>query len=194
MVTAWGARLNAQSEPDASPVTIAIFSDRPLPAGQWSALKAAIESERTAGVPAQAHIRLQILRGDAIAPGIVVDQSISVFLHGNCVLIPRTTPSVSRPATGALGWTKSTHGQLESFAHIDCNRITQLLAPRISGMNRDERDQAMSVAIAHVLLHEWSHIATQSAHHSEHGLTKSTFNARDLMVPLAEPLAQLRQP
>jgi len=183
---------DAQQSPTQAPITIAIFSDRQLSADQWTAIASDVETERVLSIPALAHSPLQVLRGNEIIPGIVVDRSISVYLHGNCELAPRAAFAGRQATTGALGWTISRHGQLESFAHVDCDRINQLLAPRIAGMHRDERDRLMALAITHVILHEWNHIATQSAHHAAHGLTKSTFSAQDLMFPSTQPAAPFR--
>jgi hypothetical protein len=62
-----------------------------------------------------------------------------------------------------------------------------MLAPHALGYNRDERNRMMAVAIARVILHEWMHIATQSSHHSEHGLTKAHFGVADLLQQPAKP-------
>jgi len=180
--------IQALAQKSAAPLTIAIFADRQLPAAEWSALTAAVDTERSAAMPALAHTPLQVLRGDTIKPGIVVDHSISVFLHGHCELVPRVSSTASAHVTGALGWTASRDGQLEPFAHVDCDRIALLLAPRTIGMSRGQRSRAMAIAVAHVILHEWSHIATQSAHHSEHGLTKSAFSAQDLLGTSPQPV------
>jgi len=40
----------------------------------------------------------------------------------------------------------------------------------------------MAEAMARVILHEWVHIATQSAHHGSHGVTQSVFGLQDLLA------------
>ena len=42
----------------------------------------------------------------------------------------------------------------------------------------------MAQAIAHVLIHEWSHIVTQSSAHSSRGITQAYLSVNDL---IAEP-------
>jgi hypothetical protein len=48
-------------------------------------------------------------------------------------------------------------------------------------MNREERTDAMSEAVARVVLHEWVHIAAQSAGHGRDGITKAIFSPNDLL-------------
>jgi hypothetical protein len=40
----------------------------------------------------------------------------------------------------------------------------------------------MAEAMARVIMHEWIHIATQSARHGHRGVSKSIFSVRDLLV------------
>jgi hypothetical protein len=40
----------------------------------------------------------------------------------------------------------------------------------------------MAHAIAHVLIHEWIHVATQSSSHSAHGITRASLSVRELIA------------
>jgi hypothetical protein len=61
-----------------------------------------------------------------------------------------------------------------------------MLGPLALGMDRSHLDNVMAEAIARVILHEWIHIATQSASHGANGITKPQFVVRDLLAGDAE--------
>lgn len=186
--------------------TLAIFTEGPMPEGLWPALTSALHSELASVSPelrtlapsaprdgsgtAQfqaAHVQtaqFQIVRGDRIAPGFAVDNSITVYLLGVCETKPAPQPDLfgQRWASGALGWVNMSGGKIEPFIHVDCKRIGQMLGRQGMGRSRDQRNQFMANAIARVVAHEWIHIATQSSHHEKHGIGQAQFSVADLLA------------
>jgi hypothetical protein len=75
-------------------------------------------------------------------------------------------------------------GKIQPFVSIDCTRLAQVLRPTAAGLDKQAREDVMAQAIAHVLIHEWSHIVTQSSAHSSHGITQAYLSVNDL---IAEP-------
>jgi hypothetical protein len=184
--------------------TLAIFSDRPMADGLWLELVTALREELASGSPemqplfdyttvfgpgAPESFDVQIIPGESISRGLVVGRSIVVFLHGDCVtdLSPQPDPLGKTWSGAALGWVRTDNGHIEPFIHVDCKRIGQMLRWQGMGRNRDQRNKLMAVAIARVIMHEWIHIATQSAHHSQHGVFKSEFGVTDLLAQTAKP-------
>jgi hypothetical protein len=180
--------------------TIVVFADQPMPEGLWPALESALREELVSDSPGArsslaqkdgTHIGadLQILRGDQVQPGITVDQSITVYLHGECVTTytPRPGLSGSPAVSGVLGWVQINNGQIDPFIHIACGRIGQMLVQQGMGRNLDGRNKLVAAGISRVVLHEWIHIATQSAHHSQRGVTKAQFGVADLLAHSAKP-------
>jgi hypothetical protein len=207
----------------AAQTTLVVLADHPMPDDLWPALVTALREELNSGSPETRVLigettgpavgaatdqtagkdmthQVQIVRSDMIAPGVIVEKTVTVILHGYCKIVPRPRPillgNASASAPGALGWALSDHGHIEPFAHVECSRLGKMLATQAFGLDRDMRDRLMAVAIARVVLHEWSHIATQSPHHSEHGLTRAQFGVEDLLAHpakvTAQPGAQLR--
>jgi hypothetical protein len=197
--------------------TLVIFSDRPIPEGLWPALVAALRKELASGSPQiqvlvdqklpsqwvdplsgadSAASSIEIVRGDTVGPsGLIANNPITVYLHGECKITPRP----GRPFSGenyvsgstALGWVQSNHGRIEPFAHVECDPLGQMLAVQAFGLNRDQRNQLMAVAIARVILHEWIHIATQNPRHSTNGISKAQFGVADLLAhPDKSPVAR----
>jgi hypothetical protein len=160
-------------------ITLIVFADKPLPAGEWEALFSDLREDYSV-LAAQTHSlgAFDLVRGDALIPGVEVDSSISIYLHGECTL--RGQPGVSSPQ-GKLGWVLRNHGNIEPFIHVDCGRIGEMLTNYAQGMNHDLRNNVMAEAISRVILHEWIHVATQSPVHKQDGVAKSSFRVADLI-------------
>jgi hypothetical protein len=180
--------------------TIIVFADQPMPEGLWPALESALREELVSDSPETRSLFDQkenpyvasasrIIHGDQVQPGITVDQSITVYLHGECATTYTPRPGLSVPITvsGVLGWVQINNGQIDPFIHIACTRIGQMLVQQGMGRNLDGRNRLIAAGIARVVLHEWIHIATQSAHHSHHGVSKAQFGVPDLLAHSAKP-------
>ena len=171
--------------------TIVIFADRRMEDGEWTALFAALRSNAVEAAAESKALRqpFDIVRGDKVKPGLRVNTAVVVYLHGDCNLAPLPR----RTAYGVpLGWVERADGGIEPFAHIDCTRIGQVLGPQAKGLSRDDRNAMMAGAVARVILHEWIHIATQSAIHADHGIGRAEFGVADLMGGDWGPVARVR--
>lgn len=184
-------RANASTAPPAEQTTLVVYADHRMPDEEWTDLFAALrraQEEIAAATPALAG-GVEIVRGDQVRPGLRVDAVITVFLRGDCSLMPRPRLVVQ----GALGWVPRSKGIIEPFVNVNCTRLVDMLGPLALGMDRSRRDLVMAEAMARVILHEWIHIATQSAHHDSHGVTRSIFDVRDLLADDAEARRALRR-
>jgi len=162
-----------------------IFADKRMQDEQWVALFAALRRDHAsfaATTPSLAG-EVDLLRGDQVKPGLQVTTVISVFLRGDCTLIPRPRHVV----LGALGWVPRGKAGIEPFINVDCSRLVDMLGPMALGMNRSVRNDVMAEAMTHVILHEWIHIATQSARHSAHGVMRDQFGVADLLADMSQP-------
>jgi hypothetical protein len=160
--------------------TLVVFADHRMNEEQWSDLFSALQSAKAANASTSTELAgdVEIVRGDRMIPGLSVDSVISVFLHGDCTLLPRQRLFVQ----GALGWVPRSKGIIEPFVNVDCTRIVSMLGPLALGMSSSRRDRVMAEAMARVIMHEWIHIATQNARHETHGITRPLFDVRDLLA------------
>jgi hypothetical protein len=117
------------------------------------------------------------LRGSDDLRGIVFSRIISVKLLGRCDVLPQT----DHRARGPLGWVPLVSGTIQPFISIDCTRIAEVLRPAAAGLSKQDRQYMMDQAIAHVLIHEWNHILTQSAHHTSRGISQAYLSVNDLI-------------
>jgi hypothetical protein len=122
-----------------------------------------------------------LLGNNDAAVNIHATQLIVVRLLGRCDVLPQSDhPSLKGP----LGWVPLVSGSIEPFISVDCSRIAQVLRPISAGSNSGQRRHEMAQAIAHVVIHEWLHIATQSSAHGRKGITKQFLSVDELT---AEP-------
>jgi hypothetical protein len=117
------------------------------------------------------------LRGTDDLRGVVYSRIISVKLLGRCDVLPQT----EHPSRGPLGWVPLVSGTIQPFISIDCTRIAEVLRPATAGLSKQDRQYMMDQAIAHVLIHEWDHIATQSARHTSHGISQAYLSLNELI-------------
>jgi hypothetical protein len=117
------------------------------------------------------------VRGSDDLRGQLFSSIIVVKLLGRCDVLPQT----DHPSKGPLGWVPEISGTIQPIISIDCTRIAEVLRPAAAGLNKQARQYMMDQAIAHVLIHEWIHIATQSTRHSSRGLSQAYLSVNDLI-------------
>jgi hypothetical protein len=118
-----------------------------------------------------------LVRGTDDLEGLTFSHIISVKLLGRCDVFPQTDRPLLR---GPLGWVPLVSGKIQPFVSIDCTRIAQVLRRTAARQNKEDRQYAMTQAIAHVLIHEWLHIVTQSTSHGAHGITQAYLSVNEL--------------
>jgi hypothetical protein len=183
-------RAYAQTAAHVEPrTTMVVFAEKRMADSEWAALFDALQKGAESAHKEEPGLKggLDLVRGDTIVHGLEVDRPISVYLHGDCTLLPMPRYA----SLGALGWVRLVHGRIEPFIHVECAQIVQELGPLVLGMNRKRRDAVMGEAMARVIVHEWVHVATQNAGHAAHGVAKSSFGVADL---LAEDVEIRRDP
>jgi hypothetical protein len=118
-----------------------------------------------------------LVRGSQDLRGVTFPRIISVKLLGRCDVLPQASHAAEK---GPLGWVLMVSGKIQPFVFINCTRIAQVLRPASFGLSQQARQYAMAQAIAHVLIHEWSHIARQSSSHGARGITQAELSLKDL--------------
>lgn len=120
-----------------------------------------------------------LIRGSEVPLGTTYREVISVKLLGRCDLLPQSDRPLER---GPLGWVLLISGKIQPFVSIDCTRIAQSLRPATDRLTKEGRRNAMDQAIAHILIHEWRHIATQSSAHSTRGIAQANLSVNELIA------------
>jgi hypothetical protein len=118
------------------------------------------------------------VRGDQNLLGVTFPRVITVKLLGHCDVFSQLNHTSEK---GPLGWVLLISGRVQPFVSIDCARIAEVLRPATAGWSKQRRQDAMLQAISHVLIHEWSHVATQSSAHGSRGITQANLSVSDLI-------------
>jgi hypothetical protein len=200
--------LNSRGDKTGRPLaTLIVFYDNAIPDGLLPAVDAALRQELTSDSPEVRKLidkgpgstsesgsipRIKILSQKEIVPSVVVENPITVYLHGECKILPLPAHELLRGilVSGPLGWAPSDHGRILPFIHVNCDRLAEMLSTTAFGRHREQRNQLMALAISKVILHEWIHIATQNPRHSKRGIEQAAFGVKDL---IADPASQAIQ-
>jgi hypothetical protein len=105
-----------------------------------------------------------------------------VGFDGSCSLPPGGAYGPAE--TGNLGRLASTavsNGHVLPFISVDCNKLTNLLAPSLASEPAARGDYLYGRALARVVAHELYHALLDTPCHSRNGIAKAAFTARDLL-------------
>lgn len=163
--------------------TIVFYADRQVSESLWTPLFAAIQEDLASEDFGAANHLLahspRLLRSSELVTGEEFSNVIEVKLLGRCDIVQQAY----RPLKpGPLGWVLRVQGAIQPYIYVDCTRIAQVLNPTTLGLSNDARTRAMSQAIAHVLVHEWIHIATQNVGHTPHGISEAQLTPSRLVT------------
>jgi hypothetical protein len=169
-----------------SGTTIVFYADSKASDDLWPELFQVLHSDLADGageLPSGLGLDKQaaFIRGSDNLLGSSFSTVIVVKLLGRCDLLPRAG---QRSLSGPLGWVREVSGRIQPFVFVDCSRLAELLRPLVTKFDRQGRQHVMDQAIAHVVIHEWSHVMTQNTGHSSRGITKAYLSVNELT---AEP-------
>lgn len=177
--SAWAMSLHAQQS-----ATVLVFYAQPqVSENMWPTLFQILRADLYDEAQLPKGLALEqgaaFFRGSDDLRGVTFSRIISVKLLGRCDVLPQSNhPSLGGP----LGWVMMVSGKIQPFVSIDCARIAQVLRPAVPGMNKQERQDAMLQSVAHVLIHEWSHIVSQSPAHTPRGITQAELSVHELIA------------
>jgi hypothetical protein len=118
--------------------------------------------------------RLDELSASDSFPSVVV-----VTFHGACEMGVLAPPPLSEPV--ALAYAHVSNGSVIPFADVECDRVRSSLsmaqtAPGARG------DLLLGRALGRILAHELHHIIDKTRAHTQHGLSRKSLSARDLIA------------
>jgi hypothetical protein len=162
--------------------SIVFFAEPQVSQGFWPVLFESLREDLASGSAESPEVTLldprpALLRGQELYTGIQFSVIVQVRLQGRCDVLPQADHHL-RP--GPLGWVLQISGVIQPFIFVDCTRLAQVLGPAVMRLSNEGRQHAMAQAIAHVLIHEWIHIVTQSDSHRPHGITRASLSVEEL--------------
>jgi hypothetical protein len=190
VVCGWASSVSAavipapMSNAEQSGTAIVFYAQPQMKEDLWPALFEALHADLADGageLPTGLALDKEpiVLRGSEDLRGVLFSKVISVKLLGRCDVFAQA----DRPAlSGPLGWVLMVSGKVQPFVSIDCARLAQVLRPRLAGLSAESRRYAMAQAIAHTLIHEWIHIATQNSSHGARGIAQANLSVDELIA------------
>jgi hypothetical protein len=104
-------------------------------------------------------------------------QVIVVHFRGDC----SASASKSTVADGAtLASVQEVDGRILPFVEVQCSLLAALVYPNIRDQAPFQQRLLFGRALGRVLAHEVNHITTQTAHHTNEGITRARLNGTDL--------------
>lgn len=172
--------------------SIVFYADKQVNDAFWAPLFAAVQTEiaeeNLGAASAMIDRHPSLLRNTDVFQGEEFGNLVQARLLGRCDVVQQAF----RPLPpGPLGWVLKVRGEIQPYVFIDCTRMAQLLNAKTLGMSDQQRTRAMTEAIAHVLVHEWIHIATQNADHAQHGIAQAQLSAAELTAEPLSPIADI---
>jgi hypothetical protein len=118
-------------------------------------------------------------------------------LRGNCQ-IPDASALLPAVIAGArLASTAVVNGEVLPFSSVECETLSELLAPQLSQDSQADRNFLYGRAMGRVVAHELFHILTGEREHDHRGVAKASFDTNDLLSDRFEfeavTLARLRE-
>ena len=166
-------------EPPAVVYDTLVIVDFPSPAcsGFWPALQS--ELQRSAIPHVLTGSVLWITR-DEFQKGMEFKRAYQILFHGDCGM---GAPSNSQEQPrGPLGWVLMVSDQIQPFVYVDCDRVREMLRRDLRDKATAERRRIFARAILRIVVHEMTHIATQSPLHEARGLQKAQVSSSDLLA------------
>jgi hypothetical protein len=167
--------------------TLVFYADKQVSDQLWAPLFGAVQEDLAREDFGNASHSLdrnsRLLRSNEVFAGEEFGSVVQVKLLGRCDVVQQAY----RPLKpGPLGWVLRVQGEIQPYIYIDCTRMAQTLNPTTLGMSNDARTRAMTQAMAHVLVHEWIHIATQNVGHTAHGISQAQLSVNELVGETTE--------
>ena len=159
--------------------SLVFYADKQVSDTLWPGLFDAIQQDLARNDYAVPDLSPHLMLGSNVRPGEAFGSVIGVKLVGRCDVVQQAY----RPLQpGPLGWVLRVRGVIQPYVYVDCTRLAQDLNSTTLGMSAAQRTRAMDQAIAHVLVHEWIHIASQNSGHTEHGISEAQLTTSTLIA------------
>jgi hypothetical protein len=143
----------------------------------WPALKSELEQSKT---PKLLGGTVVWMTRDEFRESMEFRLIYQIKLRGDCRI---DAPSDHPDGPGTpLGWVFMVNEHIQPFVYVDCDQLLQMLHRDLRNKPNAERKRILSRAISRVVVHEMTHIVTQSPLHTAAGLQKAHVTPYDLLA------------
>jgi hypothetical protein len=167
----------AQQPAEAYDTVVIVDFPSPSSSGFWPVLKSELERSET---PKLLTGPALWIKRDEFQKGMEFKRAYQVLLHGDCRM---AAPSGSQnQPRSPLGWVFLVNDQIQPFVYVDCDRVRHMLHGDLRDKTAAEGRRILARAISRIIVHEMTHIVTQSSLHARSGLQKAQVSSSDLLA------------
>jgi hypothetical protein len=116
--------------------------------------------------------------GAEVASGEIFQRLAIIKFKGGC----HVNRQIARSDPGPLGEVQRVDGDILPFINVYCERIHEMIREELRVDAEPERIRKFGRALARVVAHELYHVFSQTVRHTKTGITKTAFNAQDLLA------------
>jgi hypothetical protein len=156
---------------------VVVYFPSPACSAFWPALKSELERSET---PKLLTGSVAWITRDEFQRGMESRHGYEILLHGDCTM---AAPSTSqKPPRGPLGWVLMVNDRIQPFVYVDFDRVAEMLHRDLRDKTTAERRSLLARAVSRIVVHEMTHIVTQSSLHTASGLEKAHVSSSDLLA------------
>jgi hypothetical protein len=166
----------ASDLPPASSITIYLKS------GAADVAAVSYMQRELSGLMQTAGYRLEWVKASATIPDVRNGQLIVLALAGDCTARRGLVESSEDLGIGSLASTPVSDGEILPFSTLHCDTLNRVVGGAIATASDQRRPWLYGRAMARLAGHELYHVLTNTRTHSQEGVSKPCFSARDLLM------------
>jgi hypothetical protein len=166
----------AASDPAANSITIYLKS------GAADVAAVSYMERELSGLMQTANYRLEWVNASAAIPDVTNGQLIVLALTGDCTVRRGANESSEDLAIESLASTPVSDGEILPFSTLHCDTLNRVIGGAIAAASDQRRPWLYGRAMARLAAHELYHVLTNRRDHSQEGVSKPCFSARDLLA------------
>jgi hypothetical protein len=166
----------ASDLPPAGAITIYLKSDTAGVAAVTYMRRELSDLMQTAGY------RIEWLNAPSAIPDVRNAQLVVLDLTGDCTAKQGSGEWNEDLDIGSLASTPVSDGQILPFSTLHCDALNRVLGRSIAAASDQRRSWLYGRAMARLAAHELYHVLSNTRSHSQEGVAKPCFSARDLLA------------
>jgi hypothetical protein len=156
---------------------VVVYFPSPSCSAFWPALKSELERSETRKLLTGS---VRWITQDEFQKGLESKRGYEILLRGDCTMAAPSTNQ--KQPRGPLGWVLLVEDRIQPFVYVDCDRVRQMLYRDLQDKTTAERRRLLARAVSRIIVHEMTHIVTQSSRHGASGLEKARVSSSDLLA------------
>jgi len=134
------------------------------------------------GLMQTAGYRIEWLNASVAIPDVSNRQLVVLALTGDCTARRSFGESSENLGIESLASTPVSDGEILPFSTLHCDTLNRVIGGAIATASDQRRSWLYGRAMARLAAHELYHVLTNTRGHSQEGVSKPCFSARDLLA------------